>query len=168
MMSSILSKDFSELTITDWEFIKREIVYYQIDQVFNILTRQACDRFWDDVVDRESKSVIFLDLDFMHDLNATYGYSVVDEKIKSAMSEFRSHEICGRWYSGDEFILIAPTSEVKQVCDRLHTEFNAQGISITVGASPIRESNLKANVEIASKLVQDLKAHSQRGVSHIL
>jgi len=109
-----------------------------------------------------SKAIIFFDIDNMKILNSTLGYSEVDDRIQRVFSNVRKDELIARWYSGDEFVIIAPLKDAMLCAQRIRSLFNEQDISVTGAIVPVFDIPLKNNVKKASDIVQDLK-QLQRG-----
>ena len=118
---------------------------------------------------RGRKSVVFLDLDRVHELNLLHGYAEVDRRIRAAFSSNtrRSDMWAARWWSGDEVLLVldAGTAQTDAVVSRLAQSAKEQEISFThaVGEWDGDADGLTAVVERLSTLVLAQKA--RRGVS---
>lgn len=128
------------------------------DPTFGCLTRAGITRRW-----RPGMVALFFDLDGLHDLNATYGYEEVDRRIRAALAVCRRDEAAvGRWYSGDEFVVIVPTVEAAHAVEqRLRVALADVGLSATFAAS--LGTTLGAAVSSASSVVQLSK--SMRGAA---
>jgi GGDEF domain-containing protein len=84
---------------------------------------------------RGRKSVVFLDLDRVHELNLLYGYAEVDRRIRAAFSSNtrRSDMWAARWWSGDEVLLVLDcgVGQAEVVVGRLQQLAQQQGLSFT-------------------------------------
>ena len=79
------------------------------DQPFGMWTRMAFLQFCR-IMPRGTRTVIFIDLDRIHDLNSQLGYTRVDEMVKKAFDiSFRRSDLVARWYSGDEIVILLDT-----------------------------------------------------------
>lgn len=133
---------------------------------YKVLTRQGLDLYWQQTRRKSNLAVVFLDLDFMHELNAKLGYQAVDAKIAKAM-QTRKGETIARWYSGDELVCIVPAADAAQCADRLRRSLQSQGLSATFGIAPVDPTEPLANaVNVAAGLVQSAKAQNRRGEIH--
>jgi GGDEF domain-containing protein len=139
---------------------------FDICPVFNIPTRQAVEAKWKHQSKIKNLAIAFIDIDFMHDLNAKYGYVEVDRRIAEAFKVIRRDELISRFYSGDEFILLVPAEHIGLVVQRLMTAFHEQGISATCGIIQHVQGSksLAEAVKPAQDLVQELKRQGIRGV----
>jgi GGDEF domain-containing protein len=118
---------------------------------------------------RGRKSVVFLDLDRVHELNLLYGYAEVDRRIRAAFSSNtrRSDMWAARWWSGDEVLLVLDcgTDQTEAVVQRLQQSAKEQELSFThaVGRWNGDAEDLTSLVERLSTQVLAQKA--ERGVS---
>lgn len=132
------------------------------DRAYGCLTRAGLERRAASI-DTDS-AVIFLDLDGMHSANEQYGYSEVDSKIAASLNVVRSGDCTtGRWYSGDEIVLIVPARSAYRIAHRLADAFVSNGLSATFGISSL-SGNLSDSVKSASDKVQVSKAANLRGI----
>ena len=109
---------------------------------------------------RGAVDVLFIDLDHMHDLNGELGYAEVDRRIRQALELRRRDVLIGRWYSGDELVVIATAGDGAGLAERLSARMAAVGLSATialVSASP------RHAIETAMRHVQTAKADGIRG-----
>ena len=89
--------------------LNQKIVDLSWDEPFGMWTRTAFLHVCS-VMPRGSRVIAFIDIDDVHGLNGTYGYSAVDDKVKSAFSiPLRSSDLVARWYSGDEIVILFDT-----------------------------------------------------------
>jgi GGDEF domain-containing protein len=95
---------------------------------YGCLTRQGVDAQWQKHKNKSNQSLIFLDLDNIHRCNEEWGYAVVDAKIKASL-KCRKNELLGRWYSGDELIIIVPTEEAVATYSRIQKQLEDNGLS---------------------------------------
>lgn len=139
--------------------LEQELHAAYTDTVYGCFNRAGINRRWQDVNINE-KAIVFIDLDYIHEMNATHGYEEVDRRIRAALDTVKTRctdvEI-GRWYSGDEIIFIIPRANVKGFKIRLRAAFRKQGINASVGSTPCVSNDLRANVKIAQKQVSHLK-----------
>jgi len=88
------------------ESYKAEVERLSLDPVFNVLTRAALE-----LKVRELNApfnAIFIDFDDIKNMNEENGYEWVNESIAKTLSALKgSKELCGRWFSGDEVVLIS-------------------------------------------------------------
>jgi diguanylate cyclase (GGDEF)-like protein len=149
-----------------WVILQRlQIKQLHLCSSYGCLTRQGVDAQWQRHKNKSNQSLIFLDLDKIHDLNEKWGYTVVDAKIKASL-KCRKNELLGRWYSGDELIIIVPTQEALATCNRIQNQLENNGLSGTFAIVPINKNNkhISDAVKKASALVQSAKLNDNRKV----
>lgn len=135
-----------------------------VDPTYGVLSRQGLERRWNRLSRHYQRySAIFLDLDKIHVLNQQLGYAEVDRRIRQAFACLRRSEICGRWYSGDEIVLLVPHHEAGAAAHRIQAALADLGLSATFGVCPCQSRDLPSNVKGAATLVQQRKSSNQRG-----
>lgn len=130
------------------------------DRAYGCYTRQGLEMKYTGCGD-----VIFLDLDGMHDANAKYGYRIVDEKIAASINAVtrKGESFAGRWYSGDEIVLVVDCGAGMDVAQRLMNAFNSNDLSATMSVVTAQAS-LVDTMKDATDLVQQSKNNNVRGV----
>lgn len=131
---------------------------------FGCLTRQGLDAHWQSIKRKDNLSLVFLDIDNMHQLNSNLGYQEVDNKLNRVFSKVRKDEALGRWYSGDELVLLINKHEAMQAANRLKSALNTEGISATFGVVKAEGEFLYDAVKKASALVQESKNQGVKGI----
>jgi GGDEF domain-containing protein len=98
----IIDVDIEELRKSYEAMITR----LSVDKPFGILTRAGVEEKF--LRTGYTSDVILIDIDDMKQKNKDLGYSAVNELITRVFEEFnfRDLDIVGRWFSGDEFIII--------------------------------------------------------------
>lgn len=126
------------------------------DEKYGCLTKAGIQNVY---VYAPETSVIFLDIDGMHDLNKKYSYAGVDARIKASIAVRESDTVAGRWMSGDEIVFIVPTDDAEGLIARLQNSFAAQGLTAMYASAPIASNiSLDEAVTIAASNVQAQKA----------
>lgn len=88
------------------EKLRQQIQELSWDTSFGMWTRTAFLQFCE-VMPRGRRTIVFLDLDLIHDLNEELGYTEVDRRVKATFSmPFRRSDVVARWYSGDEIVIL--------------------------------------------------------------
>lgn len=131
------------------------------DPEFSVLTRPGIDHRWHQRP-AEVDTVIFFDIDNIHDHNEHLGYANTDAHIRSVMSQV-NHVWLFRWFSGDEFGLLCAAADAPGFASRVERLLKAEGMSATFGIAPIIDNDLKASMSMAASLVQEAKAKGMRG-----
>jgi len=132
---------------------------------YQCLTRQGVDRSWKKIERRHTaKQVIFLDIDNMHRANELLGYQAVDCSIARSLKSVRSNELVGRWYSGDEIVIVTNAQESQQTAERVQAAFQENGLSATFAIVACTSPILEENTKRAAALVQAAKLIGNRGV----
>jgi diguanylate cyclase (GGDEF)-like protein len=97
--------DLAELQAQRQE-LQAQIQELQWDRPFGMLTRGAFVQHCR-VMPRGVRNIAFIDLDNINVLNDRYGYTAVDERVRTTFSvPFRRSDIVARWYSGDEIVIL--------------------------------------------------------------
>ena len=103
------------------------------DSVFGMWTRTAFLQFCR-IMPRGERTLVFIDLDKIHELNHAKGYAEVDRRVKAAFSiPMRSSDIVARWYSGDEIVILFDNDR-ESALQKLHAleeSAAAQGLSFS-------------------------------------
>jgi len=80
----------------------RIINYLSYDKLFGILTRPALE-----LKIKVKVNVCLIDFNNMKKLNQLLGYNKVNEIIFNIFNEFKKYKcLCGRWFSGDEILIV--------------------------------------------------------------
>ena len=88
------------------DHLRKQVQELSWDTAFEMWTRPAVLNLCNQI-DDGMRTVVFLDLDDIGSLNLSFGYSEVDRRVRSLFAEIKDDRaIIGRWYSGDEIILI--------------------------------------------------------------
>ena len=142
--------------------LKRQIESYRTCAVYGILTRTALEADWAKQKQIERLAIAFLDIDYLKLRNAELGQDETNRRIAKAFSLARSGEVIevvGRFFSGDEFVILATKDEIVAACDRLMTALNDQGMSATAAIVLYRgQETLAEAVREAGDLVARCKA----------
>lgn len=158
----LITSNSAIAVIAIWQYRKIQALYKC--PTFGCLTRQGIDTYWQKQRRHSNLSIIFLDIDYMHELNESYGYAEVDARLRRAFSIVRKDELLGRWYSGDELILLTPSSEAYNAALRLKDALHIEGIQATFGITKAEGEFLSDVVKSASALVQQAKSQNNRGI----
>jgi len=149
--------------VAKWREAKIKIEALTTCSTYGCLTRQGIDLNWQKRGNK-ALSVIFFDIDKMKEANTEWGYTEVNRKISAVLSQIRSDEIVlGRWFSGDEIVILCLPSEAERAAQRLQQTFISEGMSATFAIAPCTHNDLAANVKPASDAVQAAKEKGDRG-----
>jgi GGDEF domain-containing protein len=161
---AIVSLGFNFAMLHQSIAVHQKIAQFSICPTYGILTRQGLDRSWLKLERRfQHLAVIFFDVDHMHKANEKYGYEEVDRRIRQSLNQSRSTERVGRWYSGDEIVIICPIAESEVAARRIAAAFAENGLSVTMAIAPCTSADLELNVKTAADLVQEAKRMGDRG-----
>jgi GGDEF domain-containing protein len=133
----------------------------QIDPQFAILTRRGIDQRWH-ARPAHADTVIFFDIDRVHDHNAQWGYAGTDRRIASVLAQVGKNWVF-RWFSGDEFGLLCMGADARGFASRMQELLRDQGMTATFGMAPLVDNDLPASVGQAAALVQAAKAQGRSG-----
>jgi hypothetical protein len=140
--------------------LEHELALAHTDIPYGCWSRQGLERRYQSGSDR---AIIFLDLDDMHDMNNRYTPEGSDIRIAASLACVRSSDsLTGRWYSGDEIVLVVPVDMAYVIACRLQGAFITNGLSATFGIAPAG-TNLKESVAIASGKAHAAKRANRRG-----
>jgi GGDEF domain-containing protein len=125
-----------------------------IDRAYGCLTRSGIERIF-----RPGSDVIFLDLDAIHALNTRHGMPEVDRRIARALAATtrRGEIVAGRWYSGDELVVLAPAGVGVHVAGRLAAALAVEGMSACMAVIPAAERLASA----AQQGLEDVQAQKR-------
>jgi GGDEF domain-containing protein len=139
--------------------LKILLASHENDEGFGILTRKGLDLRLKNI--REGDVIIFLDMDNMKHLNEIYLYKEVDKKINKLFSYIRQGDvIIGRYFSGDEIVLILPKNNVKIIIDRLKEKAGELGLSFTFAEHHMMKDtvmNIYDCIDVLAQKVLDKK-----------
>ena len=159
MLRRILARVFGFKQEVD--SLREEVKRLSHDDAFGILTRQglmaSCKK------GGTCKAVVFLDFDRIHELNQELGYENVNQRIRRTFSlHVRRTDVClGRWYSGDEILVMVDggRTAAEAVLDRLrmHAQQQELSFSAAVGIWNSQRESLGICVEQLAKEVLEQK-----------
>lgn len=152
MTKQTLNKRELEKRIAELE---SKIEKLSIDPAYGIMTRAALDL--EIALLSGARSIVYLDIDYLHKLNSEIGHAASDEKIRRAL-QIRSSDILlkARWYSGDEIIIIL-SGDPEAFIHRLEEAFALEGMTATFGFADFSSDYAEA-VKIAKSQVDQSKA----------
>ena len=125
----------------DKDLIKR----LSYDKAFGILTRNALD---EKINNLKKFNCIFIDLCNLKKLNNLLGYDSVNHIIKKMFTEYNKNKeyVIGRWFSGDEIIII--TDDVETALTKLINVSQIHNLSFKW----VHWNNVKSVKEIETKV----------------
>lgn len=92
--------------------LEEKIERLSFDPIFGILTRPAIELFIEENYEDCNKSFtcVFIDIKDLHMMNRDFGYEETNKKIREAFYIIKEYvpwiDTIGRWFSGDEMIII--------------------------------------------------------------
>ncbi len=134
-----------ELLTKEIEALRSQLARYQIDKTFGIFTRNALEDIWEEI-DKKELAIAYIDIDDLKKHNSTDGMDAVNTKIKRAVSKAfsqvrgseRFNKAIGRYYSGDEMVIICPLAEISFPCQRVMDSLKEDGMSATITITPYK------------------------------
>lgn len=146
-------KDFTIAQLTQ----ERDAAYH--DPVWGIDSRQGIERRMRHL--RPGMAVLVIDIDDMHERNATLGDDGVDWRVAKIFMNVRSSETpIGRWKRGDEVVLFAPGGDIIGLGERILRDFYRLDMSAT-GAICYQPNHI--GIAAALTRVAAAKQAGQRG-----
>lgn len=138
---------------------------HRICPVFEILTRTALEEIWEEC-DKENLAIAFLDIDNLKFHNSKLGQYECNKRIAEAFSLARKSEChIGRFYSGDEIVILASLHEIQKPVNRIQKALQEKGMSATGAIIPyFGETSFSEAVKLANSIVEILKTKNRRGV----
>ena len=111
--------------------------------------------------------LVYLDLDNLHNLNNTFGYEKVDEKIKNMFRiQLRESDFIGKFFSGDEFIIVTgpKRQEASTVLNKLKESAEENGLAFTsvIGVWDTNEELEEVAMVLAQKVLDKKKKRKQQ------
>ena len=147
------------------ERLRAENAELRYDPDYGILRRAGIERRYHQIDPHEPMSLIALDVDDMRGNNAKWGYDGTNHRIKASLACVRHGDI-GRWYSGDEIVLIVPSSIVGVMVDRLTQSFAQHELSAMYGVATCT-GDMSADVGRAFAQVQHQKKEAKRWTNRL-
>ena len=136
MLKSLVARLFG--LDQELEGLRKEVKRLSHDDAFGILTRQGLMASC--TTRSGKKAVVFLDFDRIGELNKELGYEEVNGRIKETFQQSIRHSdvLLGRWYSGDECLVLVDgdTTAAEAVLDRLRMHAQGQGLSFMAATGP--------------------------------
>ena len=111
--------------------LKRQIKIHRTCAVYGILTRTALEEDWARQKQILNLAIAFFDIDDLGVKNKELGQDETNRRINQAFSMARRDEVIGRFFSGDEFLILAPKDQIAIACDRVMVALLANGMSAT-------------------------------------
>lgn len=120
---NIINVDITELR----RVYENRICDLSIDKAFGILTRNGIDERIKTI--KGLFNVIFIDFDNVHNLNKINGYNNINNLFKRIFGtfKFRRDDLVGRWFSGDEIIIVTK-GNCKTILKRFNNHADAFGV----------------------------------------
>ncbi|BAY20822.1 GGDEF domain-containing protein [Calothrix sp. NIES-2100] len=155
-------------TLVTSAYFKKIISKHEICPVYNIFTRAALEIRWK-TIDKTDLAIAFLDVDKLKQANQFYGQADCNNRLAKALSVLRGSErfeISGRFYYGDEVVIIAPVKDIMKPVKRVQDALKANGLSATIAITRYNpeHKSLTDAVKPANKIVENLKAENIRGI----
>jgi len=125
------------------------------DDAFGMLTRPALI-FQADRLPSGSFFMLYCDLDQLHDLNGHLGYEEVNRRVRHSFAPaLRQSDLVGRWFSGDEILIILPDDSrlLWGLVQRLQREAESQGFSFSFALGTWRHPDQNL-VSVVSRLAR--------------
>lgn len=137
--------------------------------VYNVLTRTALEEVWTGCKKQEDLAIAFLDIDNLKQHNSRLGQHEANKRIAEAFGMARQSEILychvGRFYYGDEIVILAPLQEIQKPVNRIQLALREREMSATGAIIPyLGEASLTDAVKLANSIVEYLKKENRRGV----
>lgn len=111
--------------------LRRQVTVHRTCAVYGVLTRTALEEDWKYQRLIEDLAICFFDIDYLKLLNTELGQDETNRRINQAFSLARRDEVIGRFFSGDEFVILAPKNQIVAACNRVMKALNKNGISAT-------------------------------------
>jgi|GEM_PF-1645838 len=113
--------------------LRRQVTVHRTCAVYGVLTRTALEEDWTEQRQTPDLAICFFDIDYLKILNTELGQDETNRRINQAFSVARSNELIklGRFFSGDEFLILAPKNQIVAACDRVMAALGDHGISAT-------------------------------------
>jgi len=131
---------------------------HRICPVYGVYTRTALEEFWPAQKQVKGLAIAFIDIDDLKLKNTELGQYKANRRIAEAFSEARQGEVIGRFFYGDEIVILAPADEIMKPCDRVLLALQEREMSATITITPYRgEPSLTDATKEANELNQACK-----------
>ncbi len=114
--------------------LKQRLKTHRTCAVYGILTRTALEEDWIEQKRTPDLAICFMDIDDLKLKNSELGQDETNRRIAKAFSLARKGEVVevvGRFFSGDEFVILTPKAHIFAVCDRVMSALSNHGMSAT-------------------------------------
>lgn len=112
--------------------LERQLAFHRTCPVYGILTRSAVEEAWEQQKRLPNLAIAFLDIDDLKQKNSELGQDETNRRINAAFAMARSGEVLvARFFSGDEFVILTPRSQIVRACDRAMTALRDRGVGAT-------------------------------------
>lgn len=140
---------------------------YEICPVYHILTRAALEMRWKSVKRQSNLAIAFADIDELSLVNKLHGYDEANRRLSAALSVLRRKDLfAGRFFSGDEFVIVAPVNDIDKPVRRLVSALHENELSATIAIALYKgEDSLTDAASEASGIVKGLKSKGIRGIT---
>jgi len=145
--------------------LQAQVEFHRTCAVYGVLTRTALEEDWEYQRLIKDLAICFFDIDELKSLNKELGQDETNRRINQAFSAARSNELIklGRFFSGDEFLILAPKNSILAACDRVMQALNRNGIYATAAVVLYEgQETLSESVREAGDLVAQCKTFSKR------
>lgn len=147
----------------------QEIETLSHDPIWGCYTRAALELRWNEF-SKNAVSVVYADIDHMHDLNSKYSHAEVDKRIKGVIEHVRhttgkrsGDTVASRWLNGDEVVFILHSGDAQLFCERIRASFQDVGISVTMAHTPKVTDSPFSTINPLDEQVNQYKNCDMRG-----
>lgn len=132
--------------------------------IWECYTRAALTLRWNDLT-QNADSIVYCDVDSMHELNKLYTHAGVDKKLRDVLKSIRKIDsvIISRWLNGDELIFILKSGNPVQFINRLQALLLQEGINATFSYTFDISGDSFESINPLDIKVQNAKNKNMRG-----
>lgn len=113
--------------------------------------------------DFEGFALAYFDMDEMKRHNSEIGKTAVNAIIKHGIAGRSEDVMIGLWFSGDEFVMLAPREDIFGRCARILARLKERGMSATFVIAHDIEGDVFALINALDAKTQEIKDNGGRG-----
>lgn len=133
-----MSQTIAELLLKCQE-LEEKLGKHRVCPVYSVLTRTGLEEVWEKFKEVPDLAIAFIDIDDLKKKNDELGQYEANKRLSEAFKTVRAKELLplcdfeiGRFYYGDEAIIIAPSGDILKPCERLQSALRERQMSATI------------------------------------
>jgi len=138
------------------KYLETRLEKHLICPIYGVYTRTALEELWEKGKQIEELAIAFIDIDDLKLHNSKLGQFETNRILSIVFSNVRKEEIIGRFYYGDELIILSDKNHIIKPCQRV-----MEGLAVYNMSATITIGNYKGEKDLseAVKEVNDLNQY---------